>query len=349
MTPPPSPQAGIEIHTVLSTVAWRPEEVAIIRHECRPAEFIHCDADDAEAVRAALARAQVAILQGDLPEGALEGAPHLAWVHCDHAGLDKTARPEVLLSNPPGRRSPWPLVVTSSAGRSAPALAQHAFFFALSLAYGARHLMALQDAREWHAGREGLRLRGALWGRTLGILGFGHTGREMAALGRAFGMRVTVLRRKGGGVVCTDVDVMLSTEAGDGVGRLLGCDVVMIAAGLTDQTHHLFGADEFRRMKPSSVLINMGRGAVVDEAALVEALRTGQIAGAGLDVFENEPLPRESPLWGLPNVMITPHSTPGMPDRTGRSIEIICENIRRFRAGQTMLNVLERGDLYTKG
>ncbi|KAM5349145.1 hypothetical protein ACJ41O_008968 [Fusarium nematophilum] len=329
-------------HVVLSTVQWEPQEIDIIREAFKPAVVIQCHKDDDNAISGTLARAQVAVLAGDIGPDMLSNAPNLTWIHCDHAGLNKSARPEVFDRG---------LVVTSSAGRSAPALAHHAFFFALSLRYDSKSLLQRQMTRQWHQGRDELRLRGALWGQRLGILGFGNTGKEMASLGRAFGMHITVLRRRrqsGGSGLPACVDVMLSTEAGDSVEGLLGCDVVMLAAGLTDQTHHLFGAAQFKQMGPSSVIINMGRGSLIDEGALVAALKAGEIAGAGLDVFEVEPLPEQSPLWELPNVLITPHSTPGMPDRTARSIHIICENIRRFRNYEPLLNTLEQDDVYTK-
>src|SRR5579883_1061873 len=103
-------------------------------------------------------------------------------------------------------------------------------------------------------------------------------------------------------------------------------------------------------MKRSAVIVNMGRGGLIDEPALIAALRKGQIAGAGLDTFEREPLPSESPLWDFPNVLITPHTTPQVPDRTGRSFEIIAENARRYRNGQIdLLNLLRPEDVYTHG
>ncbi|KAF2014441.1 hypothetical protein BU24DRAFT_481898 [Aaosphaeria arxii CBS 175.79] len=330
-----------ELHTVLSTVAWEQPEIDVLRELCQPAEFIQCKADDKASIQNALKSANIAILASDIESYMLD-APRLAWIHCDHAGLNKSARPEVLENS---------FVVTSSAGRSAPVLAQHGFFFAMALAYDTRSLLERQTERAWEKGREDFRLRGALWGRKLGILGYGNTAQEMAKLGHAFGMHVTVLRRKKPKMereTPIDVDIMLSDEEGATVEALLDCDVIMIACSLTDRTHHLFGAKEFTRMKPSSVIINMGRGPIVDEEALLHALTTGQIAGAGLDVFEVEPLPKKSQLWDLPNVYITPHSTPGMPNRTGRSIEIISENIRRFKAGKPMLNELHRDDVYTK-
>jgi phosphoglycerate dehydrogenase-like enzyme len=101
-------------------------------------------------------------------------------------------------------------------------------------------------------------------------------------------------------------------------------------------------------MKPTAVLVNLARGHVVDEAALIEALKAGRLRGAGLDVFEKEPLPPESPLWDLPNVLITPHRTPSVPDRTANSLAIVCENAERYRAGQPLRNLLTRDDLYSR-
>ena len=121
----------------------------------------------------------------------------------------------------------------------------------------------------------------------------------------------------------------------------------MLAVPLSDATHHLIGERELQLMKPSAYLINMARGAVVDEAALLGALQAGRIAGAGLDTFEREPLPPESPLWDAPNTLITPHTTPQVSDRTGRSLAIIEENARRYRSGEPLLNLLRPEDVYT--
>jgi phosphoglycerate dehydrogenase-like enzyme len=121
----------------------------------------------------------------------------------------------------------------------------------------------------------------------------------------------------------------------------------MLAAQLTDATHHMFSAAEFARMKESALIVNMARGPIIDQDALIEALHAGQIAGAGLDVTDPEPLPPESALWDAPNVIITPHSTPRLPDRTQRSIDTIVENLRRYRAGEPMLNALTERDVYT--
>jgi phosphoglycerate dehydrogenase-like enzyme len=145
-----------------------------------------------------------------------------------------------------------------------------------------------------------------------------------------------------------NVDDLLCAERGDSLERLLdAADVIMLATRLTDKTYHLFSDAEFRRMRPSAFLINMARGDVIDEAALLRALRANEIAGAGLDVFSQEPLPAESPLWDAPNLLLTPHQTPALPDRTQRSIDTIAENARRYRAGEPLLNALTEDDVYT--
>jgi phosphoglycerate dehydrogenase-like enzyme len=326
-----------EIRSVLATVRYGPDELDRLRRAFEPAEFVHVQPGDAEGIAAALEKVDVAVLAGDLDERHLS-APHLAWVHCDHAGLTRSARPEVFGKG---------LLVTGSAGRSAPALAQHAFYFALALTYDAKRLFEMQDAHIWRGIPEyGDRL--ALWGKTLGVIGFGHTGREMARLGRAFGMRVVAHRRRSAAAP-PEVDLMLSADRGEPIDPIVEqADVIMLAVPLTDETHHLFGAAEFARMKDSAFLINMARGRVIDQDALIEALHAGAIAGAGLDVTDPEPLPPGSPLWDAPNVIITPHTTPRLPDRTQRSIDTIAENVRRYRAGEPLLNEITERDAYTR-
>lgn len=325
-----------EIRHVLATVMFQPSEIEQLRQAFAPAELVHVSPWDADGIAAALRQADVAVIIGDVDERHVN-APHLRWVQCDHSGLTRSARPEVFESG---------LIVTGAAGRSAPALAQHGFYFALSLTYDARRLFEMQDARQWRA-PEGFEHRLALWGKTLGIVGYGHTAKEMARLGKAFGMRVIVYRRSAA-EQAPDVDEMLSSDDGDTLDPLLAeADVVMLAAQLTDATHHLFSADEFARMKNTAFLINLARGGIIDQQALVKALHAGEIAGAGLDVADPEPLPPDSPLWDAPNVMITPHVTPKVPDRTQRTIDIVVENIRRYRAGEPMVNALTQRDIYT--
>ena len=332
MTSPP-PRS---IRRVLATVPFKPEEVDQLRQAFAPAEFIYCASTDDATIEQALQTADVAVIAGDLDDRYV-AAPNLKWVHCDHSGLTRSARADVFDKG---------LIVTGSAGRSGPALAQHGFYFALALTFEAKRLFQNQDDHVWR-GIPRYTEKLGLPGKTLGIIGFGHTGKEMAALGKAFRMKVIVYTRS---VVETPktVDRMLFAERGDSLDPLVEeSDVIMLATQLTDATYHMFSTPQFKRMKRSAFIINMARGPVIDEAALLTALTSGEIAGAGLDVFAQEPLPPGSPLWDAPNIIITPHSTPSMPDKTQRSIDMIVANIGHYVAGRPMLNTITRADVYT--
>lgn len=333
----PASGAGRAIHAVLATVQYDQSHLRRLRELFPDARFIHADPAAADVIEEALRYVDVAVLRGDLDARFLAAA-NLRWVHCDHSGLNGSALPEVFERN---------LIVTGSAGRAAPALAHHAMFFALSLVYGGE---ALFDARRRHAWRDipGYRGLRGVYGTTMGIIGLGHTGRELADLARAFGMRVLVYTRRDAEPPAS-VERLYAAERGEGPEVLLAdSDFVVLTVRLTDETHHLIGERELRLMKPSARLINIARGGVVDTAALVQALREGTIAGAGLDVFEQEPLPPEAAIWDAPNVVLTPHTTAEMPDLAGRSIDIIAENVARYRTGRPMLNQLTPADIYTR-
>lgn len=318
----------------LATVAWDLPYLEKLRACLHARTFVHTR-DPAE-IEASLADADVAILSGDLDARFL-AAPKLRWIHCDHAGLNRSARPEVFEKG---------LLVTSSSGRSAPVLAEHAIFFMLALSYRMPAFLEAQRAHQWGiSGQADLR---GLYGRTVGILGLGHTGSELAVRCKALGMRVLGYRRSPQAV--PGVDRLLSAQRDETLEPLLReSDFVVLALPLSDATHHIIGETELAWMKPTAMIVNMGRGAEIDEAALITALRERRIAGAGLDVFEQEPLPPASELWDLPNVLITPHTTPQVPDRTGRSLEIISENARRYRQDEPLLNLLQPRDIWTKG
>lgn len=324
------------ITRVLCTLMFSSDDVEKVRAAFDPAEFIHCRPSDAAAIEEALKRVDVAVVSGDLDHRYV-AAPHLKWVHCDHSGLTKSARPEVFKKG---------LIVTGSAGRSAAALAQHGFYFALALMFDARRLFADQAAHVWR-GIPDYDKKLGLAGKTLGIVGLGHTGREMAMLGKAFQMKVVAYTRSVQPKM-PEVDRLLCAEQGQELDALIDAsDVIMLATQLTDETYHMFGEAEFRRMRNFAFIINMARGPVIDEVALLNALKAGEIAGAGLDVFAQEPLLEDSPLWDAPNLIITPHQTPALPDKTQRSIDMIVTNAERYRAGEPMLNALSERDMFT--
>jgi phosphoglycerate dehydrogenase-like enzyme len=326
-----------EITRVLATVPFGESDLDRLRKVFAPAEVVHTSSDDADGIAEALRTVDVAVIEGDLDMRYVD-APHLRWVHCDHAGLTRSAMPEVFEKG---------LIVTGSAGRSAAALAQHVFFLALSLTFDSYGLHEQHRGHVWR-GLEGYGDRVSLWGKTVGVIGLGHTGMEVAQLGKAFGMRVLGYRRQ---VTPTPdpVEVLYCSSRGDTVDNLLAeSDVVVLATHLSDETYHLIGEREFKLMKPSAYLINIARGAVVDEPALIAALEAGTIAGAASDVFEEEPLPRDAPIWDAPNMIITPHATPRLPDKIQRSVDMITENVRRYRAGEPMLNLMKPHDVFTQ-
>jgi phosphoglycerate dehydrogenase-like enzyme len=325
-----------EIKTVLTTVDYTDVHLTRLMEAFAPARVIHIDKKDTPGIAAALEEADVALLQGDLDERFLE-APKLRWIHCDHAGLNKSARPEVFEKG---------IIVTSSAGRSAPVLAEHVMYFSLALSYNFPAFYKAQQDHQWGiAGQDQLR---GLYGKTMGILGLGNTGTELALRAKAFNMRVLGYRRSVTDVP-DNVDKLFCADRGDTLDELLQeSDIVALVLPLSNATHHLIGKRELQLMKPSAYLVNLARGAVIEETALLEALREGTIAGAGLDTFATEPLPADSPLWDAPRTLITPHCTPAVPDRTGRSLDIICRNIVAYRAGEPMMNMLTIKDVYTK-
>lgn len=324
-----------EIRVALVTLPWGEPHIARLNRALEPAEVIRVHRFDALGVAGALRRADVAFLTGDLDERFLR-APLLKWVHCGHAGIERSALPEVFDHG---------LQVTSAAGRSAPALAEHAMLFMLALSFRYGHILDAQRAHRWGVrGQQALR---ALCGQTLGIVGLGHTGVELAKRAKAFGMRVLAIRRSAQSSPA--VDRLYSLERGENLDELLEeSDYVVLALPLSDRTYHLIGPKQLARMRPTAHLVNIARGGLVDEPALITALRARRLAGAAIDVAQEEPLPGDSPLWDTPNLLITPHVTPQLEDRVERALEILLENVQRYRSDRPLLNQLTTDDLFTR-
>ena len=279
--------------------------------------------------------ADVAILMGDV-DPVLLGENTLKWIHCDHAGLNGSARPEVFARGIP---------VTGSAGRSAPVLAEHAIYFMLLSCYHTRQMMKAQEACQW--GVDGMNKWYGLYGRTAGIVGMGNNGRELAVRLHAMGMNIIAYNNSP--IQGFDYCRKLAAKNGDMLDELLAeSDFVILNLPLNDSTFHMINKDSIAKMKDGAFLVNMARGGIVCTEDLIDALNSGKLGGAGLDVFEEQPLNPESPLWKMENVYITPHSTPQVPDRQGRSIEIIQENARRFEAGEPLLNLMKPSDAMSR-
>ncbi|MDF2510352.1 MAG: D-2-hydroxyacid dehydrogenase [Herbinix sp.] len=327
-----------KIEKVLSTVLYDEEHVKKLKEIFEPAEFIHLRVDDMEGIAEALKSVDVAVLGTDRDERVLN-APNIKWIHYDHAGLNRIARQEVLDKD---------LIITGSAGRSAPALAEHALYFMLSFTFSFPLFYKAQLEHNYvtdYELRDSLR---CLFGRTIGIVGMGNTGRDLAVRAKALGMNVLGYKRHRNEIPA-GVDKLYYKDSGDSIDELLKLsDFVVLALPLSNESYHLISERELKLMKSSAYLINIARGAVIEERALINALKNGWIAGAGLDTFEQEPLLADNPLWDAPNTIITPHVTPQVPDRTGRSLEIITENIRRYKEDKPMLNQLCKCDIFGK-
>jgi phosphoglycerate dehydrogenase-like enzyme len=286
--------------------------------------------DSAEAFESAASRAD-AILHAWGNHKALEDAfrlsPRVRWVHSLAAGVENILFPELV-------ESPVPL--TNARGVFARPLAEFAMGAILFFAKDFRRLVRSQEAGAWDPFDVE-----EISGRTLGIIGYGEIGRSTAGLARGLGMRVLALRRRPD--LCRDdPNVARVFPAEAKLDLMAASDYLLVSAPLVPGTRGMIGEPELRAMKPTAVLINVGRGPVVEEAALVRALEEGRIRGAALDVFDQEPLPAGHPFYRLRNVLLSPHSADHTPDWCERSMEFFLDNFDRFRKGQPLENVVDK-------
>ena len=262
-----------------------------------------------------------------LPRDLIARAPKLEWVQVMSAGVDR------FLDNH-FRNSP--VTLTNVSGIHATPIGEFVMEQMLMFAKNAAFCFELKQKKQWqHYAPTVLR------GKTVGIVGLGNIGREVARLSKAFGMRVVATRRSTPRTQRTrNVDLMLPRQE---LPRLLTeSDYVVITLPYTRTTHNLFGEVELKAMKPSAYLINIGRGGIINEDALARALGENWIAGAGLDVFATEPLPPDSKLWELPNLLFSPHVSGDMEDYVGQATDVFCKNLRRYLEGKRLSNVVDK-------
>jgi len=249
------------------------------------------------------------------------------WVHSRSAGLEEMLFPALVES---------PAVLTNGRGVFSLALAEFAMAAVLFFAKGLRRMDRSQALEKW----DPFDLE-PLAGRTMGIVGYGDIGQAVARKARAFDMRVIGLRRRPEASAGDPlVDEVLPLEGR--LDLLRRSDDVVIATPLTSETRGLIGRAEIAALRPTATLVNLGRGAVIDEAPLVEALEAGRIRGAALDVFSTEPLPAGHPFWRLENVLVSPHCADNKPGWLEEAMRLFLENLERFRRGEPLRNVVDK-------
>ncbi len=262
-----------------------------------------------------------------LPRNIMKRAPGLKWVQTMSAGVDRFMKTGIWDS---------PVILTGVSGIHATPIGEFALQFMLMFAKGAPQCFQMKQKHEW------IRfMPSVLRDKTVGIVGLGNIGREIARLAKAFGMRTIATRRSvkkpsRGRYVDLLLPATQQTEL------LAESDYVVVATPLTPETRGLIGEKELRAMKPSAFIINIARGGIIDEKALIRALEEKWIAGAGLDVVDTEPLPPDSPLWDYDNVILSPHVAGGMEDYMARATNIFCENLKRYLGGKKLLNVVNK-------
>jgi len=316
--------------TVVSTFQFSPASQAILR-EAAQANFL-CITNTEEFL-ARLRDAEI-LCSYWLPNNWRELAPNLRWLQASGAGIDGL-RSTGILDTTSG------VIVTTAVGIHAATIGEYVFGSMLMFNRTWPEMVRLQDRHVWPRSANWYKLGGReLDNQTLGVIGLGSIGRRVAQLGKAFGMHVLATKRTiHGGVNDPDVDRVYPLE--DLHDMLRQCDYVVIAVPLTAQTEKLIGEAELRAMPSHTYLVNVARGQIIDEQALIRALKEGWIAGAGLDVTVEEPLPADSPLFSMPNVILTPHISGVSVHYDKRLTELFADNLQRYRAGAPLRNLYD--------
>ncbi len=257
-------------------------------------------------------------------------APNLRWIQATSAGISK-----YMMQADYGHRMPDTIVTTASGVHGQP-LAEFCMMVMLAFSRGLLQMLDLQRQRRWERFA-----RTDLAGRTLAVVGVGAIGQAVTRLGQALGMRVLGVKRSIEGIdpASLHLDALYRTEALHEV--VPQAEYLVLVTPHTPETENMIGAEELALLPPGAVIINIGRGSAIDEPALIDALRSGHLGGAGLDVFAKEPLPQDSPLWTMPNVLVSPHSGSTSDRENGRLTDLFCENLRLFLDGQPLRNVFD--------
>lgn len=267
-------------------------------------------------------------LSGGLLRDVFRMCPHVRWVHNRSAGLDNILFPEIVAS---------PVPLTNGSGVFSPSLGEFALGAILYFAKDFRRMIHSQEAGRW----DQFDIT-EIAGQTVGIVGYGDIGRAVATRVKAMGMRVLAVKRHGPPLYNVD-PLVTRIYSPDRLHEMLPqCDYVVVSAPLTAETKSMIDAAAIRTMKPGAVVINIGRGPVVDEQALIGALSANRLKGAALDVFDREPLPGGHPYYSLPNVLLSPHCADHTPDWLERAMQFFIDQFARYEKGEPLMNVVDK-------
>ena len=272
------------------------------------------------------------LLRGPMPTGVfdrlLARTPRLMWVHSATAGVERVLTPAALERG---------LAITNARGVFSDPIAEYVLMMILAVSRRLPLLLELQRERTWQPleGREMADI-------TVGVVGFGSIGRRVAELVLTAGSRVVATRRQGEGEPPDELEALIDMLPADGLPELMAqSDFVVLALPLTPETSNIVDAELLAHAKPGAWLINIARGALVDERALIRAVRDGRLGGAVLDAFREEPLPADSELYATSNVIVTPHTSWYSGRVLDRSIDLFCDNLERFRQGEPLANLVD--------
>jgi len=308
--------ALIAIYSPFASWCIPEAQVEWLRCEFPQHTFIRADSDDETLAR--IGGVEV-VFGATVRPDQLAAAPKLRWIHSPAAGIGNMLFPEMIAA---------PIVMTNSRGNSAPTIAEHTVGVTLAILRDLPLAMRRQTERVWAQDEfnSGARIKMLRDCRVL-VVGFGSIGREVGRLMSALGAAVTGIRRS----VPSDLHAELAMA-----------DIVVISAPQTKETLHMIGDAEFAAMKDGALIVNVSRGKLIDEVALVRALETGRLRGAALDVFEHEPLAPASPLWAREDVFITPHVSGFQARHWPDAAALFANNLRRFETGQPLLNLVDK-------
>jgi phosphoglycerate dehydrogenase-like enzyme len=287
-------------------------------------------AETAQAMQDGLGNARVLFNWSgsrDEVQQVMERAPHLEWIHARYAGLDRLLFPALAESSIP---------LTNGSGVFSQSLGEFVITGVLFFAKDLRRMLKAQAERRWDVFEVE-----EISGQTLGIVGYGDIGRAAAWRAKALGMRVLAVRRNSTWRE-GDEYVQRVYATAEMHSMLPECDYVVAAAPLTPDTKGMIGKREFEAMNPTAIIMNVGRGPVIDEPAMIEALQTRRIRGAALDVFDEEPLPPEHPFWSMENVLLSPHTADHTKDWLKDAVQFFIDQFGRWRRGETLQNIVDK-------